>query len=37
VLSFGQVLLGRFGLGEARRLTSVYAEQPSPHDDHQSD
>src|SRR5436190_13884065 len=34
VLAFGQVLLGRFGLGEARRLTSVYAEEPSPHDDH---
>ena len=37
VLSFGQVLLGRFGLGEARRLTSVYAEEPSPRDDHHSD
>jgi hypothetical protein len=37
VLSFGQVLLGRFGLGEARRLTSVYAEEPSKHDNHQSD
>ena len=30
VLSFGQVFLGRFGLGEARRLASVYAEDPSP-------
>jgi hypothetical protein len=37
VLSFGQVLLGRFGLGEARRLASVYAEEPSPHDDHHND
>lgn len=37
VLSFAQVLLGRFGLGEARRLTSVYAEEPSPHDDHHND
>ena len=37
VLAFGQVLLGRFGLGEARRLTSVYAEEPSPHDDHHTD
>jgi hypothetical protein len=37
VLSFGQVLLGRFGLGEARRLASVYGEQPSLHDDHHSD
>ena len=37
VLSFGQVLLGRFGLGEARRLTSVYAEEPSPQDDHHAD
>ena len=37
VLSFGQVLLGRFGLGEARRLGSVYAEEPSPHDDHHND
>lgn len=37
VLSFGQVLLGRFGLGEARRLTSVFAEEPSPHDDHHID
>jgi hypothetical protein len=37
VLSFGQVLLGRFGLGEARRLTSVYAEEPAPRDDHHSD
>jgi hypothetical protein len=37
VLSFGQVLLGRFGLGEARRLANVYAEEPSPHDDHHLD
>jgi hypothetical protein len=37
VLSFGQVLLGRFGLGEARRLTSVFAEEPSKHDNHQPD
>jgi hypothetical protein len=37
VLSFGQVLLGRFGLGEARRLTSVYAEEPSIHDNHEPD
>ena len=37
VLSFGQVLLGRLGLGEARRLTSAYAQEPSPHDDHQTD
>ena len=37
VLSFGQVLLGRLGLGEARRLTNVYGEQPSPRDDHQVD
>jgi len=37
VLSFGQALLGRFGLGEARRLSSVYAEEPSPHDDHHTD
>src|SRR5881227_1061273 len=37
VLSFGQVLLGRFGLGEARRLTSVYAEEPSIHDNHNPD
>ena|SRR5690349_16958172 len=37
VLAFGQVLLGRFGLGEARRLTNVYAEEPSPHDDHHND
>lgn len=37
VLSFGQVLLGRFGLGEARRLSSVYSEEPSPHDDHHTD
>lgn len=37
VLAFGQVLLGRFGLGEARRLTNVYAEQPSLHDNHQPD
>ena len=37
VLAFGQVLLGRFGLGEARRITSVYAEEPTPHDNHQPD
>ena len=37
VLSLGQVLLGRFGLGEARRLANVYAEEPSPHDDHHTD
>ena len=37
VLSFGQLLLGRFGLGEARRLASVYADEPSPRDDHQPD
>lgn len=37
VLSFGQVLLGRLGLGEARRLANVYGEEPSPHDDHQAD
>ena len=37
VLAFGQVLLGRFGLGEARRLTNVYAEQPSVHDNHEPD
>ena len=37
VLSFGQVLLGRFGLGEARRLTSVFAEEPSKLDNHQPD
>jgi hypothetical protein len=37
VLSFGQVLLGRFGLGEARRLASVYAEEPSIHDNHNPD
>jgi hypothetical protein len=37
VLAFGQVLLGRFGLGEARRLASVYAEEPSIHDNHNPD
>ena len=37
VLSFGQLLLGRFGIGEPRRLSSIYAEEPSPHDDHHTD
>ena len=37
VLAFGQVLLGKFGLGEARRFANVYAEEPSLHDDHHTD
>ena len=36
VLDLAKTALGRFGVGDARRMASIYGQEASKHDDHKS-
>jgi hypothetical protein len=37
VVELAKTLIGRFGVGGVRHMTSVYAQEPSKYDDHRDD